>query len=284
MLKVVLPAALIGIAVFVAAVMVLTLSSSSPPPHQQAGEGSAANQNGKEGEKRELHKTLWERTTEDPVAFFTFWLVIFTGLLFVVAGLQVWLLIRAEDVSLQTAQAAKESADAAKEAADANRAAVRLAENTAQRQLRAYVNFYDITSSEIAEGRAIAIRINMRNFGQTPAYDVVNLFGTVFDVIPSPKPFPHKSDRSRVDYLSKTTLGPSAPMSVTVQIAPIPADKMAAFRAGKYALYLYGELIYRDAFGKTHHLHYRALQGGGPQDPPGYFSGAEDGNYEETEE
>lgn len=33
----------------------------------------------KSGFKTEECKTLWERTTTDPVAFFTFWLVIFTG-------------------------------------------------------------------------------------------------------------------------------------------------------------------------------------------------------------
>jgi hypothetical protein len=33
----------------------------------------------KSGTKGEECKTLWERTTSDPVAFFTFWLVVFTG-------------------------------------------------------------------------------------------------------------------------------------------------------------------------------------------------------------
>jgi hypothetical protein len=33
----------------------------------------------KTGHKTEECKTLWERTTTDPVAFFTFWLVVFTG-------------------------------------------------------------------------------------------------------------------------------------------------------------------------------------------------------------
>jgi hypothetical protein len=35
----------------------------------------------KSGHKTEECKTLWEKTTTDPVAFFTFWLVIFTGVL-----------------------------------------------------------------------------------------------------------------------------------------------------------------------------------------------------------
>src|SRR5258708_2164133 len=33
----------------------------------------------KSGHKSEECKSLWERTTSDPVAFFTLWLVIFTG-------------------------------------------------------------------------------------------------------------------------------------------------------------------------------------------------------------
>lgn len=58
------------------------------------------------GHKTEECKTLWERTTTDPVAFFTFWLVVFTGvlgastvLLWLAGEKQLGLLKRSADIS-----------------------------------------------------------------------------------------------------------------------------------------------------------------------------------------
>lgn len=59
-------------------------------------------------------KTLWDRTTDDPVAFFTFVLAVFTGSLVIVTGTQIGFLIRAD-------KTARTSADAAKAAAVASR-------------------------------------------------------------------------------------------------------------------------------------------------------------------
>lgn len=56
----------------------------------------------KSGHKSEECKTLWEKTTTDPIAFFTFWLVIFTGVL----GFSTVLLWRASEHQAELTQAA----------------------------------------------------------------------------------------------------------------------------------------------------------------------------------
>jgi hypothetical protein len=56
----------------------------------------------KTGHKTEECKTLWQKTTTDPVAFFTFWLVVFTGVL----GASTALLWRAGERQAELTQAA----------------------------------------------------------------------------------------------------------------------------------------------------------------------------------
>jgi hypothetical protein len=56
---------------------------------------------------------IWDRTWEDPVAFYTFVLSIFTGLLAIVTATQIVFLIRADRTARITAEAAKKSAEAA---------------------------------------------------------------------------------------------------------------------------------------------------------------------------
>ncbi len=56
---------------------------------------------------------IWIRTWDDPVAFYTFILSIFTALLAIVSAFQIIFLIRADKTARITANAAKESSEAA---------------------------------------------------------------------------------------------------------------------------------------------------------------------------
>jgi len=62
----------------------------------------------------ESRKTLWQKARTDPIAMFTFWLMLFTAVLSIVGVIQLKLLSRAEAIARYTAQAASESANAAK--------------------------------------------------------------------------------------------------------------------------------------------------------------------------
>jgi hypothetical protein len=56
---------------------------------------------------------IWDRTWDDPVAFYTFVLGIFTALLAIVSGTQIYFLTRADKTARITAEAAKKSAEIA---------------------------------------------------------------------------------------------------------------------------------------------------------------------------
>jgi hypothetical protein len=112
MLKALEIVAVLAAIVFAVALVGLIILYSSQPPNepeqQQHSEKYEASQ-----QKRELSKSFWQRTTEDPIAFFTLWLAIFTMILSAVAVIQIKFLVRAEGIATKTAQAAKDSATAA---------------------------------------------------------------------------------------------------------------------------------------------------------------------------
>lgn len=117
-------AAGLGLAIVLAAAVALALDSYSRQQGStaQKQQPQQSSQTERPAEQQESHKgkTLWERTTEDPVAFFTFWLVIFTAVL-AASTIGLWVVTwRASAKQSRDMQAslgiAKQSADTAKAA------------------------------------------------------------------------------------------------------------------------------------------------------------------------
>src|SRR5258707_2490681 len=105
-------AALIGLFAFAVALVAFAIMRSSSEPQNQAYNQAASQSSNSEPRHDELPETfrerlalVWRRTWTDPVAFYTFVLAIFTGLLAIVAATQIWLLIRAEHVATISANA-----------------------------------------------------------------------------------------------------------------------------------------------------------------------------------
>jgi hypothetical protein len=89
---------------FLALVGLIVLYSSKPAPEPTQQQGSEQHESKDEGAKE--GKSFWQRTTEDPVAFFTLWLVVFTAVLSGVAVIQIKFLVRSEGIAEKTADAA----------------------------------------------------------------------------------------------------------------------------------------------------------------------------------
>lgn len=147
--------ALLAGTVFVVVVIGLAVIYSSPPSgtptNQQTNEQrQPENNNSKE------RKSFWQKTTDDPIAFFTLWLVVFTGILGAVSVIQLNLLRRAEITAIVSANAAKMAADAA------------LASN------RPWViaKFVVTNLEKTAAGLNIGTNIELINIGNSPALNV----------------------------------------------------------------------------------------------------------------
>jgi hypothetical protein len=185
----------------------------------------------KSGHKAEECKTLWERTTTDPVAFFTFWLVIFTGAL---GGCTI-MLWRAGERQLRHSEA------------------------TAERQLRAYI----LPVGRVLNGdlQNPSVRIVFRNTGQTPATNVVTWVGVGVRKFP----FTGELTQATEEYLkaaSRRLLGPSSESTFVTRPIYVQPENQAAIRDGQSALYCWGKTVYDDVFGRQQYQTFRFYVGG----------------------
>lgn len=135
---------------------------------------------------------------------------------------------------------------------------VKGAEDTAKRQLRAYVSVASAEIIDLNAGLIPVAHLRVKNFGQTPAYDLVAIGGIAvgesFDRLPAP---------TGPSVMSRSSLSIGA-ISDQYHPAPRPLrpEEMAAILAGTMTLWVYGEFQYRDTFNINHSISYRFQTGG----------------------
>ena len=150
------------------------------------------------------------------------------------------------------------------------------AENTAQRQLRAYVSVALAEIIDLKAGFTPVAHLRVKNSGQTPAYDLTAIggiaMGESFDKLPSP---------TGPSAMSRSTLHASA---ITDQFhrtpRPLTPDEMAALVAGTITLWVYGEFRYRDTFTIQRFTKYRFQVGGTAGVHGNNMTICEEGNHE----
>jgi hypothetical protein len=139
----------------------LAYYSSSPPAYPSEQQAAAQSAEKKPQEKEHSLRGFVNFLFPDAISIFTFWLVIATIVLGIIAYVQIDFLRRAEDISTQTAKAAKDSADIAKDAL--------VAANRPWIQVQAQVGgpiFYNVN------GVNITINYHLKNIGHSPATNV----------------------------------------------------------------------------------------------------------------
>ena len=136
---------------------------------------------------------------------------------------------------------------------------VKGADKTAEKQLRAYISvdsFRILDMQKLWSKQDFEIHIVAKNYGQTPAYDVISLGGVEIGtaqnpVLAAPSGTPTKS-----------TLGPNAPILKFLHKTALSDADIAGLNNRTLSLYAYGEIRYKDAFGKNRLTHYRSHIGG----------------------
>lgn len=182
---------------------------------------------------------LWERTKTDPVAFFTFMLAIFSGGLLAVAGLQIWLLVRAEDVSRAAVSAAEKSADVARTALISTQRAF------------LFPNMFEVH----VINNDILIMPQWKNSGNTPANPVINYVNwmtlagepptdfTYPDLAADGSALPEKKG-GIIFYMGPQTTSYAEPLK-------IPVATMGQVKDGRLRLFIWGWIQYRDIVDNT---------------------------------
>jgi hypothetical protein len=134
---------------------------------------------------------------------------------------------------------------------------VRVMVLTARRQLRAYISV-DTCPVKDANGNEIANQtgVSIHNVGQTPAHDLSSWLGIGLHEYPlrSPLRVLPETHQRIVSVLN--------PGDQKTQIVEWPTDRPdpAGVKAGTIAVYLWGEVSYKDAFGIRRRTKFRFFQ------------------------
>jgi hypothetical protein len=207
----------------------------------------------KSGHKSEECKTLWERTTSDPVAFFTFWLVVSTiGL-----GVSTVLLWRAGEkqyrhtriTAFRQSRDMRESLRVAEKSADVGLAAINLSEETAERQLRAYFTLE--RALVFAKGTDCQFNLRFLNSGQTPAYNVRCWYRFAVSPYGGEPPYDNVGKLS-----GASVVGAGGTISVVKSFSITPEEKESIIKK-QLAIFVWGQLMYEDVFKNPRFLSFR---------------------------
>jgi hypothetical protein len=159
---------------------------------------------------------------------------------------------------------------------------------TTQRQLRAYVGVSSakilVRSKEAGMPEALVM---IHNSGETPARNVINVSG--FAVGPYPVKEPLNliiSDQELGSTWTRMDLGSHGTSASLVPISSDPAYATPEAKAqfvtmlseGKLIAFVYGEIRYRDVFGKRRWTKYRLMAGGPVGYRDGRLVGCQEGN------
>jgi hypothetical protein len=124
---------------------------------------------------------------------------------------------------------------------------VRGSEHTAKMQLRAYVFIDSFDVVEYLIGAPPVVRLIVKNFGQTPAYEAVYVSDISFgkEFVANPIMWTGKQK-------TRAAIGPGASVRHLVTgTTPLDEDTAREHQAGHVSMFIYGMIQYRDAFNKT---------------------------------
>ena len=171
---------------------------------------------------------------------------------------------RANDTAADAAKAAKDSvAEAqranatAEKAADAAIESNTIANGAAEKQLRAYVTLTSACALQYTP-RKFRASLTVKNAGQTPAYKVMSKSTAIF----KPKTYSGKFDLSQETYTNgkEMTSGPGREWTINVDYNLQKTDE-PGFNAHTSVIWVFGQIVYVDAFGNERFTNFRFKQG-----------------------
>lgn len=137
------------------------------------------------------------------------------------------------------------------------------AEDTAKRQLRAYVSVTPTGVASFAVGKIVTLDCVTKNHGQTPAFEISHTVG--IDSFENPLPSGFQYPPAPLVVNTNSTLFPRSQMfSWFYCPRTLTADEVENIATNRWRLHLWGETSYRDAFGVRHITQIRGSVGGRP--------------------
>jgi hypothetical protein len=170
---------------------------------------------------------------------------------FGLAGLMYNLVLtrKATNIAVEATKEADRALEIAARNADAATKQVAITEHASERQLRAYVFATKCLITEFDYDRGFTVEVEVKNFGNTPAYDLT-LWADSFidDKDVSDERFATREDGT----LLKADVGPTAEIHGKITRTKLTRSDAAALRENLQVIYVHGELTYTDAFRRRH--------------------------------
>jgi hypothetical protein len=240
-----------------------TVKQSSPASPQNAPDTDASKQN---SEPLEPAKPQTVRITELPPVLvdhekidWQLWL--FNGLLVIVGFLQVLLLKKTLTTINRQADIADNQKTLMEQAGQQTERIIAQMKDTAQRELRAYMGISKIYLNLDVPSLPKA-NVEIKNFGETPAYKVHQWVGIMPHAHPLTVPLIKSPDAQKG---SSAVVQSGVPQSQIVGLKKqLPLD--ITFGPAGVTLYVYGEITYEDIFGVERHTKFQFIYGG-PEPP-----------------
>jgi hypothetical protein len=150
---------------------------------------------------------------------------------------------------------------AAGQAAAAAKESVALTQDTATRQLRAYVTLTGGGAELVNirdQGFGLRVQITLRNSGQTPAYEFTTWIGQ--PVIKETGDLPFTDPTPLAERNGSSITGPGAEAHL-VQVISVSEAELAALRMRTLRLFVWGGADYTDVFGQRRFFKFRCVNG-----------------------
>lgn len=135
------------------------------------------------------------------------------------------------------------------------------AEDTAKRQLRAYISVHGSGISGVEIGHTPVAKIAIKNSGQTPAYDVkvqiaLTAVATASDLAAALR-------KNKAPIVGPVQIGPSGKISPSsIMGSAITTAALESLMNHTYTLFVHGRVDYTDIFKRSHWLTFRLFQDG----------------------
>jgi hypothetical protein len=171
------------------------------------------------------------------------------------------LILRTLHYVARATRAVIKAAEDAERGVRATARAVEITEDTAKRQLRAYVGTSRVYFGDFNPARPISVIVEIQNFGQTPAYDYQPTLW--LEVRPHPEVGAAFSTNEVALTDGTESLMPGNKSIVICKFDhPRIAELITAIERDLCALYLLGTIRYRDIFGNDRYTNARKLTHG----------------------
>lgn len=207
---------------------------------EPSGQSSGSNQESGKNQEQSGPSPWFDLTAQGLMALFALGQVILTGL-----GIYY---IR------KTLASTDAAVGEAKKATLAAQEAVAVTRDSAERQLRAYVQAFAFQLFALVPGERPRGLVVLKNLGATPAYDLQCWIGIY--VAPTDSAF-DSFPRMKCEGLAGFVLAPTAPHILNITCdAEIDTATLNHVRSGHWSVFVYGETTYMDAFKHKRHTRF----------------------------